>query len=61
MYSIAGTSFNGAAGLSYFINQSVTFDLGVQYSHNRLKDKMNKNEIQKQNIVAGTLGVSVFF
>jgi len=61
VYSFAGPSFNGGAGLSYFITESVSFDLGLQYSHNRLKDKMQTNEIQKQNIVAGTFGVSVFF
>jgi len=61
VYSLSGPSFNGGAGLSYFITESVSFDLGLQYSHNRLKDKMQTNEIQKQNIVAGTFGVSVFF
>ena len=61
VYSLAGPSFNGGAGLSYFITQSVAFELGLQYTHNRLKDKARTNVIQKQNVVAATLGVSVFF
>ena len=61
VYSLTGPSFNGAAGLSYFITQSVAFDLGLQYTHNRLKDKLKINEIQKQNIVAGSFGVTIFF
>lgn len=61
VYSLTGPSFNGGAGLSYFITKSVAFELGLQYTHNRLKDKARINEIQKQNIVAGTFGVSIFF
>jgi len=61
VYSFAGPSYNGGGGLSYFITESVAFDLGLQYTHNRLKDKVLQNEIQKQNVVAGTFGVSVFF
>jgi outer membrane protein len=61
VYSMSGTSLSGGAGLSYFINQSVSFDLGFQYYHNHLKDKMNPEQIRKQNAVSGTLGVSVFF
>jgi outer membrane protein len=61
VYSLKGPSLNGAAGLSYFITQSVALDLGIQYSHNRLKDKVRIDQIKKQNIVAGILGVTVFF
>lgn len=61
VYSLTGPSFNIGAGLSYFITQSVAFDLGLQYAHNRLKDKVNIKAIQKQNIVAGIFGVSIFF
>ncbi|MEJ7673293.1 MAG: hypothetical protein WKF59_11405 [Chitinophagaceae bacterium] len=41
MYSLAGPSFNGAAGISYFITPFVAFELGLQYSHNKLNDKLN--------------------
>ena len=34
--------------------------LNFQYSHSRLKDEWYKDQIQKQNGLAGTLGVSVF-
>lgn len=61
VYSLAGPSYNGAARVSYFITGSVAFDLGLQYTHNRLKDKAGRNETQKQNTVAGSFGVSVFF
>ena len=60
VYSLAGTSFNGAAGISYFITKWVAFDLGFQYSHNRFKDKLNPRVSRKQNIVAATLGVTIF-
>jgi outer membrane protein len=61
VYSLKGPSYNGAAAVSYFITQSIAFELGFQYTHNRLKDKLRTNEIQKHNIVAGTFGVTVFF
>jgi outer membrane protein len=61
VYSISGPSFTGGAGLSYFITPSVAFDLGFQYSYNRLKDKISKGEIQKEHQINSTLGVSVFF
>lgn len=61
VYSLSGTSFTGGAGLSYFISRSVAFDLGAQFSHNRLKNKIKEGVIQKENVVAGRLGVSVFF
>lgn len=61
VYLLKGPSFNGAAGLSYFITPSVSFDLGLQYAYNKLKDEMKIYETQKQNAVAGTFGVSVFF
>lgn len=41
VYSLAGPSFNGAAGVSYFITHSVALELGLQYSHNKLNDKLN--------------------
>lgn len=61
VYSLAGPSFNVAGGVSYFISQSVAFELGLQYAHNRLNDKLNTNVVHKQNIVAPTLGVTIFF
>lgn len=61
VYSLAGPTFNGAAGISYFITPSVAFELGLQYSHNKLNDKLNTRVMQKQNTVAGTFGVSIFF
>lgn len=61
VYSLKGPSFNGTAGVSYFITRSVSFDLGLQYAYNRLKDKMKIYKTQKQKAVAGTFGVSVFF
>jgi len=61
VYSLAGPSFNAAGGLSYFITRSVAFEIGLQYSHNRLKDKINTGIVHKQNTVAPTLGVTIFF
>lgn len=61
VYSMSGISISGGAGASYFITNSVSFDLGIQYYHNRLKDKIYTDLIRKQNAVTGTLGVSVFF
>ncbi|HEY5462104.1 MAG TPA: outer membrane beta-barrel protein [Hanamia sp.] len=59
--SFGGPSFNGSVGVSYFINQSVSFDLGLQYSHNKLKDKIEKLQTQTINAFTGNFGVSVFF
>lgn len=60
-YSMSGTSIAGGAGVSFFMNRSISFDLGFQYFHNHLKDKLNPEFIRKQNAFAGTLGVSVYF
>jgi hemolysin activation/secretion protein len=59
VYSLKGPSYDAAAGLSYFIIPSASFDLGVQYTHNRLKDKLRIHEIEKQNIIAGTFGTTI--
>lgn len=61
IYSFSGPAFTGGAGVSYFFNPSIAFDLGVQYSHNQLKDKIREGEVWKENNVAGSLGVSLFF
>lgn len=61
VYSLSGPSFYGGLGASYFITKTISFDLGFQYSHMKLKDKMGSDQIQKQNQLAGTMGISVFF
>ena len=61
VYSLSGPAFTGGVGISYFIITSVAFDLGFQYSYNRLKDKTRENQIWKEKQFAGRLGVSVFF
>jgi len=60
VYSLSGLSFYGVLGVSYFITKSVSFDLGFQYSHSKLKDKMGSDQSQKQNQLAATIGISVF-
>jgi len=61
VYSLSGPAFTGGGGVSYFITNSVAFDLGFQYSYSRFKDKLMPEQIQKQNQFAGRMGVSVFF
>lgn len=61
VYELSGASFYGGLGVSYFITESVSFDLGFQYSYMKLKDKLGSEQFQKQNQLAGTMGVSVFF
>ena len=61
VYSLSGPSFAGGVGFSYFVIPYVSFDLGFQYSYMKLKDKLNPEQFQKQNQLAGTMGVSVFF
>lgn len=61
VYTLSGPAFAGGAGFSYFVTRYVSFDLGIQYSHAKLKDKMGSELFQKQNQLAGTMGVSVFF
>lgn len=58
-YSGSGPTYVGGVGASYFISRSVSFDLIIQYSHNRLKEK-SIDWIQKQNAVAGSIGISVY-
>ncbi len=60
IYSMSGLSLSGGLGISYFINQSISFDLGFQYQRNHLKDRLNPDFIHKQNVIAGTVGISVF-
>lgn len=61
VYDLSGIAFYGGLGVSYFITSSISFDLSAQYSYTKLKDKLNPNEFQKQNQLAGTMGISVFF
>lgn len=61
VYSLSGPAFTGGGGVSYFITSSISFDLGLQYSYSRFKDKFMAEQIQKQNQFAGRMGVSVFF
>lgn len=61
VYSLSGPSFYGGLGLSYFVTKSLSFDLGFQYSYMKLKDKLGSEPPQKQNQLAGTMGISVFF
>ena len=59
VYSLTGPSINGAIGMSYFITRDISFDLGLQYTHNRLKDKTRTHEIQNQNTIAAILGITI--
>jgi outer membrane protein len=58
-YSGSGPAYVGGLGASYFVSRSISFDLIIQYSHNRLKEKSSE-WIQKQNAVAGSIGISVY-
>jgi outer membrane protein len=60
VYNLSGIAFSGGLGVSYFITTSVAFDLGLQYSYNRLKDELINDQIIKQKQFAGNLGVSFF-
>lgn len=61
VYRFGGLSLTAVAGASYFLNQSVSIDLGFQYSRNKLNDKINKNRSQLQNIYGVLAGLSVYF
>lgn len=61
VYSVSGPAFSGVLGASYFITRSVSFDLNLQYTYSRLKDKMWEGQIQKQQQLGGNMGISVFF
>ena len=61
VYSLSGPAFSGVLGASYFITRSVSFDLNLQYTYGRLKDKMWEGQIQKQQQLGGNMGISVFF
>ncbi|HET7118603.1 MAG TPA: outer membrane beta-barrel protein [Hanamia sp.] len=61
VYHYAGLSLNGGAGVSYFLNRSVSLDLGFQYSRNKLNDKTNERRSQLQNVYGVIGGLSVYF
>ena len=61
VYHYGGLSLNAGAGVSLFLNKNVSFDLGLQYSRNKLNDKAGDNRSQLQNIFGVVAGVSVYF
>jgi outer membrane protein W len=61
VYHYGGLSLNAGAGVSLFLNRNVSFDLGLQYSRNKLNDKAGDNRSQLQNIFGVMAGVSVYF
>ena len=61
VYHYGGLSLNAGAGVSLFLNKNVSFDLGLQYSRNKLNDKAGDNRSQLQNIFGVMAGVSVYF
>lgn len=61
VYSLSGVAFTGGLGVSYFISKSVAFNLGLQYSYNRLKDELINSQIMKEKQFAADLGISLFF
>ncbi len=57
-----GLSLNAAPGVSYFVNQNVSLDLGVQYSYNTLKNTSHYSGISyKQQTIGLLAGLSVYF
>ncbi|HET7118602.1 MAG TPA: outer membrane beta-barrel protein [Hanamia sp.] len=57
-----GLSLNVAPGVSYFVNRNISLDLGVQYSHNNLKNTSGHSDISyKQEIIAILAGLSIYF
>ncbi len=56
-----GLSLNGSAGIAYFINRSVSFDLNLQYSRNRLNSKNADDHNLRQNLFGALAGISVYF
>lgn len=60
-YHYGGLSLNAGAGVSLFLKRNISFDLGLQYSRNKLNDKAGENRSQLQNIFGVMAGVSVYF
>lgn len=61
VYHYGGLSLNAGAGVSFFLNRSISLDLGFQYTRNKLNDKTNENLSQLQNIYGAIAGLSVYF
>ena len=61
VYHFGGLSLNAGAGVSYFLNRSVSLDLGFQYLRNKLNDKTNERRSQLQKIYGVMAGLSVYF
>lgn len=57
-----GISLNIAPGVSYFVNRNISLDLGVQYSHNNLKNKyQNSDNTYQQQTIGLLAGLSIYF
>lgn len=58
-----GLSLNVAPGVSWFVNRNISLDLGVQYSHNDLKDNKygNSDFTYKQQTIGVLAGLSIYF
>lgn len=56
-----GTTLNLGAGVSYFINQSISINLGFEYYQNNLKNKIDTRFTEKQNLYGLSAGLSVYF
>lgn len=56
-----GLTYNGKAGVSYFVNKNVSLDLGVQYTVNRLNDNQDDRRKYHQNAVGALFGASIYF
>lgn len=57
-----GWSFNAAPGLAYFISEKISFDLGMQYTFNRLTNTyMGENYRYNHQAVGLLAGISIYF
>ncbi|MEO7044498.1 MAG: outer membrane beta-barrel protein [Ferruginibacter sp.] len=61
VYHYGGLSLNAGAGVSFFLNSSLSVDVGFQYSRNKLNDKTHENLSQLQNMYGAVSGLSVYF
>ena len=59
--SYSGLSLNFGGGVAYFIKENISFNFGLTYSNNSMKNADDEKEKLKQANLTTSVGISLFF
>jgi len=59
--SYSGLSLNLGGGVCYFIKENISFNFGLSYTKNTMKNADDEKEKLKQSNFATNIGISLFF